>query len=113
MTVTIPIDRLMPMIQAAGAAGQKGVMHTMREKFAQEGISTIFRSVAAFCAVVLCGLRAADGAALAPARPQGLDHAHDPHGLPYHVGRVRGGQGVRRAQVQGVGEVTSQCNRRQ
>jgi len=43
VTVTMPIDRLMPIIQAAGGKGGEGPLAVLKKKFAEEGMSTIFR----------------------------------------------------------------------
>jgi len=42
VTVTMPIDRLMPIIQAAGGT-KKSILQVIKEKFGQEGITTLQR----------------------------------------------------------------------
>lgn len=43
VAVTTPIDRLMPIIQAAGSGQKQSISTVIRAKLAEEGASTIFR----------------------------------------------------------------------
>lgn len=43
--VTMPIDRLMPIIQAANKSKSEGIMSIIRKKYAQEGLATLQRGL--------------------------------------------------------------------
>ena len=41
--ITVPVDRMAPVIQAAGSEAKDGILPYLRRKIAEEGVGTIFR----------------------------------------------------------------------
>jgi hypothetical protein len=45
--MTVPVDRMAPVIQAAGSEAKDGILNYLRKKIAEEGVSTMFRGCVA------------------------------------------------------------------